>query len=154
MKAKVRLFAISRPLYPDEIMIVDPLIPNPSDRATKLRSQQEVSVMQLSFLRSSLLTLRCISVKPSHTFSFDRPLAFCSARAFMSQYPARLGMRRTVGTCFSVRRGIHASGTSLTHYYRADIVDYYEPTMLIVGSRGLGNLKGSVSLESISPSQI
>ena len=23
-----------------------------------------------------------------------------------------------------------------------DIVDYYEPVMLIVGSRGLGNLKG------------
>ena len=23
-----------------------------------------------------------------------------------------------------------------------DIVDYYEPTMLIVGSRGLGRLKG------------
>ena len=25
---------------------------------------------------------------------------------------------------------------------RADIVDYVEPVMLIVGSRGLGNLKG------------
>ena len=27
-----------------------------------------------------------------------------------------------------------------------DIVDYIEPTMLIVGSRGLGNLKGYIRL--------
>ena len=27
-------------------------------------------------------------------------------------------------------------------YIPVDIVDYYEPTMLIVGSRGLGRLKG------------
>ena len=28
--------------------------------------------------------------------------------------------------------------------FASDIVDYIEPVMLIVGSRGLGNLKGSV----------
>ena len=31
-----------------------------------------------------------------------------------------------------------------------DIVDYIEPTMLIVGSRGLGNLKGYVKMSDYS----
>lgn len=42
-----------------------------------------------------------------------------------------------LGTCKRVQR--FAGADSL---HRADIVDFYEPVMLIVGSRGLGNLKG------------
>ena len=63
----------------------------------------------------------------------------------MSRSNAKLGMLRTVDTCCSVRCArISIHYHSLTHVLSADIVDYYEPVMLIVGSRGLGNLKGCV----------
>lgn len=56
-------------------------------------------------------------------------------------------MLRTQGICFSVRQKaspiVSRSSAQLTRRH-ADIVDHYEPVMLIVGSRGLGNLKGYV----------
>ena len=36
-------------------------------------------------------------------------------------------------------------GNTEVHEILPDIVDYVEPVMLIVGSRGLGNLKGYAS---------
>lgn len=60
---------------------------------------------------------------------------------------------------FYSRLPVSILGRTFTHgdnlSMRIDIVDYVEPTMLIVGSRGLGNLKGYVVvylyLESFFP---
>lgn len=42
----------------------------------------------------------------------------------------------------------HAVALYFTHSDRSDIVDHFSPTMLIVGSRGLGEIKGYVSFAS------
>lgn len=83
---------------------VDPLIPNPNDRMTKLRSQQERQGMAYILVRqaTSLLQRTHLNVTIS-----------CQAW--------------------------HAKNA---RHMLLDIVDYVEPVMLIVGSRGLGNLKG------------
>ncbi|KZT12118.1 adenine nucleotide alpha hydrolases-like protein [Laetiporus sulphureus 93-53] len=83
---------------------IDPLIPNPSDRATKLRSQQERQALAYILVRQATSLLQ------------------------------RTRLHVTV-SC----QAWHAKNS---RHMLLDIVDYYEPTMLIVGSRGLGNLKG------------
>ncbi|EGN97985.1 hypothetical protein SERLA73DRAFT_182796 [Serpula lacrymans var. lacrymans S7.3] len=83
---------------------IDPPIPNATDRATKLRSQQERQGLAYILVRqaTSLLQRTKLNVVVS-----------CQAW--------------------------HAKNA---RHMLLDIVDYNEPTMLIVGSRGLGKLKG------------
>ncbi|OCH91239.1 hypothetical protein OBBRIDRAFT_729154 [Obba rivulosa] len=97
----------------DEVLIVsvieneskvDPMIPNPADRAAKLRAQQERQALAYILVRqaTSLLQRTRLNVTIS-----------CQAW--------------------------HAKNS---RHMLLDIVDFVEPTMLIVGSRGLGKLKG------------
>ncbi|RPD62387.1 hypothetical protein L226DRAFT_532605 [Lentinus tigrinus ALCF2SS1-7] len=83
---------------------IDPQIPNPADRATKLRAQQERQALAYILVRqaTSLLQRTRLNVK-----------IHCQAW--------------------------HAKNS---RHMLLDIVDFYEPVMLIVGSRGLGNLQG------------
>ncbi|KAG6866295.1 hypothetical protein C0991_006391 [Blastosporella zonata] len=83
---------------------VDPPIPNATDRATKLRSQQERQGLAYILVRqaTSLLQRTRLSVKVA-----------CQAW--------------------------HAKNS---RHMLLDIVDYHDPQMVIVGSRGLGQLKG------------
>ncbi|EMD39828.1 hypothetical protein CERSUDRAFT_103769 [Gelatoporia subvermispora B] len=83
---------------------VDPMIPNPADRAAKLRAQQERQALAYILVRqaTSLLQRTRLNVTIS-----------CQAW--------------------------HAKNS---RHMLLDIVDFIEPTMLIVGSRGLGKLKG------------
>ncbi|KAI0345854.1 hypothetical protein BDW22DRAFT_1353458 [Trametopsis cervina] len=83
---------------------VDPLIPNPNDRMTKLRCQQERQGMAYILVRQATSLLQ------------------------------RTHLHVTI-SC----QAWHAKNA---RHMLLDIVDYVEPTMLIVGSRGLGNLKG------------
>ncbi|KAI0917283.1 hypothetical protein AcV5_007790 [Taiwanofungus camphoratus] len=97
----------------DEILIVtvienenkvDPVIPNPADRASKLRSQQERQALAYILVRQATSLLQ------------------------------RTRLHVTI-SC----QAWHAKNS---RHMLLDIIDYIEPTMLIVGSRGLGNLKG------------
>ncbi|KIN97697.1 hypothetical protein M404DRAFT_1005869 [Pisolithus tinctorius Marx 270] len=83
---------------------VDPILPNSTDRATKLRSQQERQGLAYILVRqaTSLLQRTRLNVTVS-----------CQAW--------------------------HAKNA---RHMLLDVVDYNEPTMLIVGSRGLGQLRG------------
>jgi len=83
---------------------VDPPIPNPADRATRVKSQQERQGLAYILVRqvTGLLQRTKLNVKIS-----------CQAW--------------------------HAKNA---RHMLLDIVDYVEPTMLIVGSRGLGQLNG------------
>ncbi|KAI6035827.1 hypothetical protein EDC04DRAFT_2179583 [Pisolithus marmoratus] len=83
---------------------VDPVLPNSTDRATKLRSQQERQGLAYILVRqaTSLLQRTRLNVTVS-----------CQAW--------------------------HAKNA---RHMLLDIVDHNEPTMLIVGSRGLGQLRG------------
>jgi len=83
---------------------VDPPVPNPTDRAVKIRSQQERQGLAYILARqaTSLLQRTKLNVKVS-----------CQAW--------------------------HAKNA---RHMVLDIVDYNEPTMLIVGSRGVGQVKG------------
>ncbi|KAF9219177.1 adenine nucleotide alpha hydrolases-like protein [Gyrodon lividus] len=83
---------------------VDPPIPNPADRATKLRSQQERQGLAYILVRQATSLLQ------------------------------RTRLHVTV-SC----QAWHAKNA---RHMLLDIVDYNEPTMLIVGSRGIGQLKG------------
>lgn len=83
---------------------VDPLIPNPTDRTTKLRSQQERQALAYILVRQVTSLLQ------------------------------RTRLHVTIAC-----QAWHAKNA---RHMLLDIVDYVEPTMLIVGSRGLGNLKG------------
>ncbi|KAI0648037.1 hypothetical protein C8Q79DRAFT_547965 [Trametes meyenii] len=83
---------------------VDPVIPNPADRATKLRAQQERQALAYILVRQATSLLQRTRLNVSIQ---------CQAW--------------------------HAKNS---RHMLLDIVDYYEPVMLIVGSRGLGNLKG------------
>ncbi|CAL1713194.1 unnamed protein product [Somion occarium] len=83
---------------------VDPLIPNPTDRAAKLRSQQERQAMAYILVRQATSLLQ------------------------------RTRLHVTIAC-----QAWHAKNA---RHMLLDVVDYFEPTMLIVGSRGLGNLKG------------
>ncbi|KAI0335869.1 hypothetical protein GY45DRAFT_1239872 [Cubamyces sp. BRFM 1775] len=83
---------------------IDPVIPNPADRATKLRAQQERQALAYILVRQATSLLQRTRLNVSIQ---------CQAW--------------------------HAKNS---RHMILDIVDYYEPVMLIVGSRGLGNLKG------------
>ncbi|GBE84992.1 hypothetical protein SCP_0701770 [Sparassis crispa] len=83
---------------------VDPPIPNPADRATKLRSQQERQALAYILVRQATSLLQ------------------------------RTHLQVTI-SC----QAWHAKNA---RHMLLDVVDFVEPTMLIVGSRGLGNLKG------------
>ncbi|KAJ8501919.1 hypothetical protein ONZ51_g321 [Trametes cubensis] len=83
---------------------IDPMIPNPADRATKLRAQQERQALAYILVRQATSLLQRTRLNVSIQ---------CQAW--------------------------HAKNS---RHMILDIVDYYEPVMLIVGSRGLGNLKG------------
>ncbi|KAI0822297.1 hypothetical protein BC628DRAFT_1390413 [Trametes gibbosa] len=83
---------------------VDPQIPNPADRATKLRAQQERQALAYILVRQATGLLQRTHLNVSIQ---------CQAW--------------------------HAKNS---RHMLLDIVDFYEPIMLIVGSRGLGNLKG------------
>ncbi|KAI0771255.1 hypothetical protein BD413DRAFT_626032 [Trametes elegans] len=83
---------------------IDPLIPNPADRATKLRAQQERQALAYILVRQATSLLQRTRLNVSIQ---------CQAW--------------------------HAKNS---RHMLLDIVDHYEPVMLIVGSRGLGNLKG------------
>ena len=65
-------------------------------------------------------------------------------------------MLRTADICCWVRllKRTVALYHSLAYVAFLDIVDYYEPVMLIVGSRGLGNLKGYVLAHHLSPARL
>ncbi|KAG6379335.1 hypothetical protein JVT61DRAFT_11795 [Boletus reticuloceps] len=83
---------------------VDPLIPNPADRATKLRSQQERQGLAYILLRQVISLLQRTRLHVS-----------VSCQAW------------------------HAKNA---RHMLLDIVDHTQPTMMIVGSRGMGRLKG------------
>ncbi|KAI9058391.1 hypothetical protein FKP32DRAFT_1741814 [Trametes sanguinea] len=83
---------------------IDPVIPNPADRATKLRAQQERQALAYILVRQATSLLQRTRLNVSIQ---------CQAW--------------------------HAKNS---RHMILDIVDYVEPVMLIVGSRGLGNLKG------------
>ncbi|KAF7792618.1 hypothetical protein EIP86_003715 [Pleurotus ostreatoroseus] len=83
---------------------VDPLIPNPADRMSKLRCQQERQGMAYILVRQATSLLQ------------------------------RTNLHVTIAC-----QAWHAKNA---RHMLLDIVDYIEPVMLIVGSRGLGNLKG------------
>ncbi|PAV16907.1 adenine nucleotide alpha hydrolase [Pyrrhoderma noxium] len=83
---------------------LDPQHPNPTDRVSKLRNQQERQALAYVLARQALELLQ------------------------------RTRLNVTV-----VCQAWHAKNT---RHIILDIVDHYEPTMLIVGSRGLGQLKG------------
>ncbi|KAH0832333.1 hypothetical protein J3R83DRAFT_13346 [Lanmaoa asiatica] len=83
---------------------VDPVAPNPADRATKLRSQQERQAFAYILLRQATSLLQ------------------------------RTRLHVTV-SC----QAWHAKNA---RHMLLDIVDHNKPTMLIVGSRGLSQLKG------------
>ncbi|KAH8104631.1 hypothetical protein BXZ70DRAFT_998629 [Cristinia sonorae] len=83
---------------------VDPLLPNPADRAAKLRSQQERQALAYILVRQATSLLQ------------------------------RTRLHVTIAC-----QAWHAKNS---RHMLLDIVDYVEPTMLIVGSRGIGNLKG------------
>ncbi|EJF63444.1 hypothetical protein DICSQDRAFT_125895 [Dichomitus squalens LYAD-421 SS1] len=83
---------------------VDPAIPNPADRATKLRAQQERQALAYILVRQATSLLQ------------------------------RTRLNVTIHC-----QAWHAKNS---RHMLLDIVDHYEPVMLIVGSRGLGNLKG------------
>ncbi|KAI8969617.1 hypothetical protein BD414DRAFT_510883 [Trametes punicea] len=88
----------------DRALPVDPVIPNPADRATKLRAQQERQALAYILVRQATSLLQRTRLNVS---------VQCQAW--------------------------HAKNS---RHMILDIVDYYEPVMLIVGSRGLGKLKG------------
>ncbi|KAG9315503.1 hypothetical protein JVU11DRAFT_3117 [Chiua virens] len=83
---------------------VDPLAPNPADRATKLRSQQERQGLAYIIVRQATSLLQRTRLHVS-----------ISCQAW------------------------HAKNA---RHMLLDIVDHNQPTMLIVGSRGLGQIKG------------
>ncbi|KAI0720461.1 hypothetical protein C8T65DRAFT_633087 [Cerioporus squamosus] len=83
---------------------VDPQIPNPADRATKLRAQQERQALAYILVRQATGLLQ--------------------------------------RTRLNVKIQCQAWHAKNSRHMLLDIVDFYEPVMLIVGSRGLGNLKG------------
>ncbi|PCH40073.1 hypothetical protein WOLCODRAFT_136641 [Wolfiporia cocos MD-104 SS10] len=83
---------------------VDPLIPNPADRAAKLRSQQERQALAYILVRQATSLLQ--------------------------------------RTRLNVTISCQAWHAKHSRHMLLDIVDYSGPSMLIVGSRGLGNLKG------------
>ncbi|THH27311.1 hypothetical protein EUX98_g6873 [Antrodiella citrinella] len=83
---------------------VDPIIPNPSDRTAKLRSQQERQALAYILVRQATSLLQ--------------------------------------RTRLHVTIACQAWNAKNSRHMLLDIVDYVEPSMLIVGSRGLGNLKG------------
>ncbi|KAH9922801.1 uncharacterized protein BXZ73DRAFT_104035 [Epithele typhae] len=83
---------------------VDPQIPNPADRATKLRAQQERQALAYILVRQATSLLQ--------------------------------------RTHLNVSIACQAWHAKNSRHMLLDIVDFYEPVMLIVGSRGLGNLKG------------
>ncbi|KAL5501455.1 hypothetical protein ACEPAH_8715 [Sanghuangporus vaninii] len=83
---------------------VDPPHPNPADRVSKLRNQQERQTLAYILLRQVIGLLQ--------------------------------------RTKLHVRVICQAWHAKNSRHMLLDIVDYYEPVMLIVGSRGLGQLKG------------
>ncbi|KAI0354993.1 hypothetical protein OH77DRAFT_1404122 [Trametes cingulata] len=83
---------------------IDPVIPNPADRATKLRAQQERQALAYILVRQATGLLQ--------------------------------------RTRLNVSINCQAWHAKNSRHMILDIVDFYEPVMLIVGSRGLGNLKG------------
>lgn len=83
---------------------VDPPIPNPADRATRLRSQQERQGLAYILVRQATALLQ--------------------------------------RTHLNVTVSCQAWHSKNSRHMLLDIVDYNEPTMLIVGSRGLGQIKG------------
>ncbi|KAL5524656.1 hypothetical protein ACEPAF_9796 [Sanghuangporus sanghuang] len=83
---------------------VDPPHPNPADRVSKLRNQQERQTLAYILLRQVMGLLQ------------------------RTKLHARV-----------ICQAWHAKNS---RHMLLDIVDYYEPVMLIVGSRGLGQLKG------------
>lgn len=83
---------------------VDPPIPNPADRSTRLRSQQERQGIAYILVRQATSLLQ--------------------------------------RTHLNVTVSCQAWHSNNARHMLLDIVDYNEPTMLIVGSRGLGQIKG------------
>ncbi|KAG1825369.1 hypothetical protein EV424DRAFT_1320067 [Suillus variegatus] len=83
---------------------VDPPIPNPADRSTRLRSQQERQGLAYILVRQATALLQ--------------------------------------RTHLNVTVSCQAWHSKNSRHMLLDIVDYNEPTMLIVGSRGLGQIKG------------
>ncbi|EED85989.1 predicted protein [Postia placenta Mad-698-R] len=83
---------------------IDPLIPNPADRAAKLRSQQERQALAYILVRQATSLLQ------------------------------RTRLHVTI-SC----QAWHAKNS---RHMLLDIVDFVQPSMLVVGSRGLGKLKG------------
>lgn len=123
--------------------VVDPLIPNPNDRMTKLRCQQEVR--HYAHFPPLLLS------DPIHIASrnglYPRPSGDQSATADTPACDRRMpGL--ACKECPSYAIGYAVFNFNALCYANidfdahSDIVDYVEPTMLIVGSRGIGNLKG------------
>ena len=100
----------------------DPAQPNTGDRAAKLRSQQERQGMAYILCRqaTSLLQRTRLNVTIA-----------CEA------WHAKHARHMLLGSHLSVQ-----SGRALTRLRRTDIVDHIDPVMLIVGSRGLGHIKG------------
>ncbi|KAJ8583883.1 adenine nucleotide alpha hydrolases-like protein [Rhizopogon salebrosus TDB-379] len=83
---------------------VDPAIPNPVDRTTRLRSQQERQGLAYILVRQATSLLQ--------------------------------------RTRLNVTVSCQAWHSKNSRHMLLDIVDYNAPTMLIVGSRGLGKIKG------------
>lgn len=125
-------------------LTVDPPSAGAGERATKLRSQQEVCdycdcLLNDSLLRSLLSAPRpCLylmssgdqrsSADPAECHNFLRGLA-CEERQAHDSRLVHLIRKRFLRTHLVCSSG-------------SDIVDYVEPLMLIVGSRGVSQLKG------------
>ncbi|KAJ6508873.1 hypothetical protein C8R45DRAFT_1169862 [Mycena sanguinolenta] len=145
---------------------VDPPIPNAADRAVKLRSQQErqglayilcrqaTGLLQRTKLNVTVVCQAWHAKNARHmllaicrdVFSYT-PTGFCidffAPSALVNVNAPDFGAGSTGPRAdFPVCWCSLASCTELLTHTRTDIVDYHEPQMLIVGSRGLGQLKG------------
>ena len=120
---------------------MDPAIPNAADRATKLRSQQEVSFSSSKAIFPNILILASRTrlyfgqtsdwPASAHKVECQNLLSGMACKEFETY-----ASRYVVFPLFSFKKKI------LILIIYPDVVDYVEPTMLIVGSRGLGQLNG------------
>jgi len=101
---------------------VDPPTANPADRSAKIRNQQEVCPF-LSHTRSD----------SSLTSVQRQALAYILVRQAISL------LQRTQ---LNVTLSCQAWHAKNARHMLLDIVDFVEPTMVIVGSRGVGKLQG------------
>ena len=109
---------------------VDPEPNAPSiDRIQKLRNQQEVRMEVSQIVHISIINCTAVCIQ-------RHALATLLARQVTGL------LQRTKLQCTVICFAAHAKNS---RRFLLDLIDYIEPTMVIVGSRGRGRLKGCVS---------